>query len=123
MCMRVTWIWRSFLMARIRPSELKGVVEVLLHGVPDHEITDEMVDEAREMGTDILFRIDEQRADRKDFFVLINDPGVCLHLHGPYVTKNAASKAIEKGELYAASAGAKALMLTLHQSDDEGVTL
>lgn len=110
-------------MARIRPSELKGVVEVLLHGVPDHEVTDEMVGEAQEMGTDIILRIDQQRADRKDFFVLVIDPGVAVHLHGPYVTKSAATKAMDKGELYAASKGARALVLTLHASEDEGVTL
>lgn len=98
-------------MARIRPTEHKAVVALL----------SEPADSVGELATDVIHAIDRLRAERKDWFVMVNDPGVCIHLHGPYVTKAAAQKAIEKGEVFAASPGARALMLQLHQSEDEGI--
>lgn len=108
-------------MARIRPKERDGIVNVLLTGVPEAERTEEMVAEATEMATDILLVIEEQRADRPDWFIIKRDPGVGVTLHGPYVTKNAANKEIEKGNLVAASPGATAMIMQRVNSIDEGV--
>lgn len=98
-------------MARVRPLEHKAIVALL----------NDPADSVEELATDVIQKIDAMRADRKDFYVLVHDPGVCLHLHGPYVTKNAAHKAVEKGDLYAASTGATYMVLVLHDSIDEGV--
>ena len=105
---------------RIRPLELKAVVSILLEGVPDTERTEEMVAEAEDMGTDIIQAIDEARAKRTDFYVIKKDPGVAISLHGPYVTKNAANKAIGS-EIVAASQGAMASVMQLIPSEYEGV--
>lgn len=108
-------------MARVRPKERDGIVNVLLTGVPGAERTEDMVAEATEMATDILLVIEEQRASRPDWFIIKRDPGVGVTLHGPYVTKNAAHKEIEKGDLVAASPGATALIVQRINSIDEGV--
>jgi hypothetical protein len=52
--------------------------------------------------------------------VLVVDPGVCVHLHGPFITKNAAKKAIDKGVVFAASKNANALILQINKHDEEG---
>lgn len=108
-------------MPRVRPKERDGIVEVLLTGVPDVERTDEVVGEATEMATDILLLIDEQREKRTDYFIIKVDPGVALSLHGPYLTRNAANKEIERGDLVAASPGAYAMITQRVHSVDEGV--
>lgn len=100
-------------MARIRPTEHKAIVALL----------DSPADSVEDLATDVLLTVERLRADRKDYYVAVVDPGVCVHLHGPYVTKAAAQKAIEKGELFAASPGATGLVLQLHRSEDEGVSL
>jgi len=108
-------------MPRVRPKERDGIVEVLLTGVPAAERSEEMLAEAAEMATDVLLLIDEQREARKDYFIIKVDPGVCLSLHGPYVTKNAAQKEIDRGDLVAASPGAYAFITQRIHSVDEGV--
>lgn len=108
-------------MARVRPKELREIVDVLLTGVPVGERSPEMIEEAEQMGTDIIQRIDAQRDQRKDYYIIKHDPGVAVTLHGPYVTKNAAHKEIEKGGLVAASPGATALIVQRINSADEGV--
>ena len=72
---------------RVRPNELKTVVNILLEGVADSERTEEMVAEAQEMGTDIIQAIDEARAKRTDWYVIKRDPGVAVSLHGPCVKR------------------------------------
>lgn len=108
-------------MPRIRPRERDRIVDVLVGGIPREDVTDEMLEDASEMATDILVLIDEMREQRPDYFVIKIDPGVCVSLHGPYVTKNAAKKEIEKGDLVAASPGANALIVQRIQSHYEGV--
>ena len=105
---------------RVRPNELKTVVNILLEGVADNERTEEMVAEAQEMGTDIIQAIDDARSKRTDWYVIKRDPGVAVSLHGPYVTKNAANKAIGS-EIVAASEGAMASVMQLIPSEYEGV--
>jgi hypothetical protein len=100
-------------MARVRPTEWKAIIALL----------NDPADSVEDLATDVIQKIDALRADRKDYFVLIHDPGVCTHLHGPYITKNAAHKAVEKGDLFAASQGATYLVLPLHDSTDEGIEL
>ena len=96
-------------------------MDVLLNGVPESERNEEMTLEAQEMATDILLVIEEQRVNRPDFFILKIDPGVGATLHGPYVTKNAAIKEIEKGDLVAASPNASGYIFQRKHSVDEGV--
>lgn len=108
-------------MPRVRPRERDAIVDILLGGIPSEDVVDQMVDEATEMATDILVAIEEQRVNRPDFFIIKVDPGVGTTLHGPYVTKNAAVKEIEKGDLCAASPNAKAYITQRITSIDEGV--
>lgn len=98
-------------LTRVRPLEHKAIVALL----------NDPADSVEDLATDVIQKIDAMRAERKDYYVLIYDPGVCLHLHGPYVTKNAANKAVTSGDLYAASTGATYMVLTLQDSTDEGV--
>jgi len=108
-------------MPRVRPKERDAIVDILVGGIPREEVTDEVVEEATEMATDILMVIEEQRANRPDFFIIKVDPGVGTTLHGPFVTKNAARKEIERGDLSAASPGARGHILQRINSIDEGV--
>lgn len=100
-------------MARVRPTEHKAVVALL--DAPSPSVED--------LATDVILKIDALRAERKDWYVIVVDPGVCVHLHGPYVTKNAAKKEIDRGDLFAASPGATGLIVQLTHSIDEGVLL
>ena len=98
-------------MPKVRPTEHKAIVAMLT--APAESVED--------LATDVIQKIDALRLNRRDYYVLVHDPGVCVHLHGPYVTKNAAHKAVATGELYAASQGATYLVLPIHDSIDEGV--
>lgn len=98
-------------MPRIRPSEFKAVVALL----------DAPAESVEDLATDVILKIDELRALRTDWFVIVVDPGVCVHLHGPYITKRAAEKEIEAGDIFAASAGATALIVQLLDSVEEGL--
>ena len=98
-------------MPRVRPTEAKAIIELL----------DSPADSVEELAVSVIAKIDELRAKRQDWFILKYDPGVCISLHGPYLTKNAASKEIASGNLVAASPGATATMLQLTPSVDEGV--
>ena len=108
-------------MPRVRPKERDAIVDILLGGIPREDVVDQMVEEATEMATDILMVIEEQRVNRPDFFIIKVDPGVATTLHGPYVTKNAAVREIEKGDLCAASPNARAYITQRINSIDEGV--
>jgi hypothetical protein len=77
-------------------------------------------DSVEDLATDVIQKIDAMRAERKDYYLLVIDPGVCVHLHGPYITKNAAHKDVEKGHVYAASKGATYLVLQANEAIDEG---
>lgn len=98
-------------MPRVRPSEHAAVMALL--DAPAESVAD--------LATDVILAIDELRAKRIDWFVIVVDPGVCVHLHGPYITKRAAEKEIERGDIYAASAGATALIVQLLDSVEEGL--
>lgn len=107
-------------MRRIRPTELKAVVSILLEGLDEQDRTQQMKEEANEMGTDIIQAIDALREKRTDWYVIKKDPGVGISLHGPYVTKDAAHKAIGR-EIVAASTGASGYVIQLIPSEYEGV--
>ena len=98
-------------MARIRPTEHKAIVALL----------DAPADSVEDLATDVLLKIDELREARPDWFIVKVDPGVAVTLHGPYITRNAAKKEIERGDLVAASDGATALILQRINSMYEGV--
>ena len=71
------------------------------------------------LATDVLMLVDRLRSDRPDWYVLVHDPGVGVFLHGSYITRNAAQKAIDKGEVFAASPGATAMVMQLIQHNEE----
>lgn len=98
-------------MPRIRPTEHKAVVALLSQ--PAESVED--------LASEVIITLDEMRAKRDDWYLIVNDPGVCVHLHGPYTTKAAALKEIERGDVYAASPGAKALIVPIIRSTDEGI--
>jgi hypothetical protein len=62
----------------------------------------------------------EEFLKRPMFFIAVIDKGVGVHLHGPFPTRNAANKAIEKGEVFAATPGSNGIVLELfsHEYDD-----
>lgn len=97
-------------MPRVRPTEHKAVVKLL----------NEPADSVEDLATDVIQMIDSLRAGRKDWVVMVYDPGVAVHIHGPYITKNAAHKDIGKN-VYAASEGATYLVLPLLTDIDEGL--
>lgn len=99
-------------MPRIRPSEHRAVVELL----------DAPAESVEELATDVILAIDALRAKRKDWVVVVYDPGVAVHVHGPYITENAARKDIGNN-VYAASKGAYALVLPLITDIDEGLEI
>lgn len=85
------------------------------------KLLDAPASSVHDLATDVLNTIDQLRESRTDWFIIVIDPGVGPHLHGPYVTKNAAYKEIEKNDVYAASKGATGLVMQLIKSVDEGV--
>lgn len=97
---------------RIRPTEHRAVVNLL----------NEPADSVEELAIDVIMTIDSMRAQRKDYVVLVYDPGVCVHIHGPYVTKNAALKDIGKN-VFAASPGAHMSVMPLYTDVDEGIEI
>lgn len=94
----------------IRPRERDAIATLLDSPAPS----------ANDLAVDVLRTIDRLRAERTDWYVLVVDPGVCVHLHGPFITKNAAQKAIDRGVVFAASENANALILQLNKHDEEG---
>jgi hypothetical protein len=99
-------------MPRVRPTEHRAVVQLL----------NDPADSVEDLATEVILKIDSMRAQRKDYIVVVYDPGVGVHVHGPYVTKNAAHKDIGKN-VYAASEGAYSLVLPLINGDEgiEGI--
>lgn len=87
----------------IRPKEREAIAKLL----------DEPAESLNVMAANIIITIDKMRADRTDWYVLVNDPGVCLHLHGPYITKHKAEVAVKNGSVYAASPGATCTIMQL----------
>ena len=83
-------------MPRVRPTEHRAIVKLL----------NEPAESVEELAAEVIIAIDELRATRKDYVVVVYDPGVAVHIHGPYITKNAAQRDIGKN-VYAASEGAK----------------
>jgi hypothetical protein len=57
--------------------------------------------------------------ERELWIVVVNDPGVCVHSFGPYPTKTQANKAIKDGEVFAASAGARGLVMKIKNENVE----
>lgn len=98
-------------MVRIRPTEHRAIVALL----------DAPAESVEELATDVIQKIDELREARPDFFVVVVDPGVGVKLIGPYLTKNAAHKAIASGEVFAASPGATGLVLQRISSIEPGL--
>jgi CelD/BcsL family acetyltransferase involved in cellulose biosynthesis len=90
-------------MPRIRPKERDAVAELL--STPADSVT--------ALATDVLLLVDRMREERPDWYVLVHDPGVGVFLHGSFITKNAAQRAIDKGEVFAASPGATAMVMQL----------
>ena len=97
-------------MPRVRPTEHRAVVELL----------DAPATSVEDLATDVIQAIDTLRAKRNDWVVVVYDPGVAVHVHGPYLTQNAARKDIGNN-VFAASPGAYALVLPLITDIEEGV--
>lgn len=95
-------------MPRIRPKERDAIAELL--SSPAESVT--------ALATDVLLKVDQLRADRPDWYVLVHDPGVGVFLHGSYITRNAAQRAIDNGDVFAASPGASALVMQLIQHSE-----
>lgn len=86
------------------------------------DLLDAPADSVHDLATDVIQAIDALRAQRKDWVAVVVDPGVCVHVHGTYVTKAAAHKDIGKS-VFAASKGASVLVLPLLTDIDEGLEL
>lgn len=99
-------------MPRVRPTEHRAVLALL----------DAPAESVEELATDVIQAIDELRAKRRDWVVVVHDPGVCVHVHGPYVTQAAAQRDIGRN-VFAASDGAHALVLPLLTEIEEGLEL
>ena len=99
------------MMSRIRPKERDAIAKLL----------EEPADSVLSLATDVLREVDRLREKRTDWFVLVIDPGVAVCLHGPFITKNAAHKAISTGDVFAASPGATALTLQLIKHEEQDV--
>lgn len=93
----------------VRPKEREAVAKLL----------DEPADSLNALAANIIITIDKMRADRTDWYVLVHDPGVCLHLHGPYITKNKAEVAVKNGSVYAASPGATCTIMQLIKAEEQ----
>lgn len=87
------------------------------------KLLSEPAESVEDLAAEVILAIDDLRAKRTDYYVIVRDPGVGIFLHGPYVTKAAVQRAIEKGELFAASKGATGTIVRLQRSMDEGMEL
>ena len=96
-------------MSRIRPKERDAIAELL----------SEPADSVTALATNVLLLVDRLRAERTDWYVLVHDPGVGVFLHGSYITRNAAQRAIDKGEVFAASPNATAMVMQLMKHSEE----
>lgn len=96
-------------MSRIRPKERDAIAELL----------SEPADSVTALATNVLLLVDRLRAERTDWYVLVHDPGVGVFLHGAYITRNAAQRAIDKGEVFAASPNATAMVMQLMKHSEE----
>ena len=94
----------------LRKNERERLVDVLMH---EHENVEAAADKVWKVTL-------EEFLERSLFFVAVIDRGVGIHLHGPFPTRNAAQKAIEKGEVFAATPGSTGVVLELlsHEYDD-----
>lgn len=70
-------------MARLRPTEVKAVAEILSQPAEDEY----------ELAESIMRKIDDMRKKRKDYVVYVNDSGM-PSVWGPFDTVNAAKKAV-----------------------------
>ena len=93
----------------VRPKEREAIAKLL----------DEPADSLNALAANIIITIDKMRADRTDWYVLVHDPGVCLHLHGPYITKNKAEVAVKNGSVYAASPGTTCTIMQLLKAEEQ----
>lgn len=72
----------------VRPNEVKRYVQIL----------SEPADSVEELAKTLIKTLDELRQDRTDYLVL-RKMGSMLDCYGPYVTANAAAKAVEQGKI------------------------
>ena len=93
----------------VRPKEREEIAKLL----------DEPADSLNALAANIIITMDKMRADRTDWYVLVHDPGVCLHLHGPFITKRKAQVAIDTGSVYAASPGATCTIMQLLKAEEQ----
>lgn len=98
-------------MPRVRPTEHKAVMALL----------DAPAESVAELATDVIMAIDDLRSKRSDWVVVVRDPGTGVFVWGPFITKNAALKAIERAEIFASKPGATAFTRPLITSADEGI--
>lgn len=94
----------------IRKKERERLTDILLH---EHASVDNAVQEVWKASL-------EEFLERSLFVVVVIDRGVGVIVHGPFPTRAAANKAIQKGEVFAASPGSNGLVIELlsHEYDD-----
>ena len=97
-------------MPRVRPTEHRAVVKLL----------SEPAESVEDLAAEVILAIDDLRSKRRDYVVVVYDPGVCVHVHGPYITKNAAQRDVGN-HVYAASEGAYYLITQLVTDIEEGI--
>lgn len=71
-----------------RPTEVRALVALL----------NQPADSVEELAKTLIRTLDELRQDRTDYLVL-RKMGPMLDCYGPYVTANAAAKAVESGKI------------------------
>lgn len=97
-------------MPRIRPTEHKAVVNLLC----------QPADSVEELAADVITAIDELRAKRTDYVIVVQHAPTFHTVHGPYLTRNAAERDIGKS-VVAAQEGVRYMILPLSTDVDEGI--
>jgi hypothetical protein len=83
-------------------------------------LLDQPAESVEQLAADVIVAVDELRAKRTDYVLVVRDPGVGLFVYGPYITKNAAIKDIGN-HVTAASAGVMGVVVPLLTNVEEGL--
>lgn len=97
-------------MPRVRPTEHRAVVKLL----------NEEAESVEDLAAEVIIKIDELRATRKDYVVAVRERNGFVHIYGPYITKNAADRDVGK-HAFGVGEGAMYMVLPLYTDINEGI--
>lgn len=95
-------------MARLRPTEVKAIAALL----------NEPADSVEDLARQVLARVDELRAGRKEYVVVLLD-GRIVSTWGPYDTVKEAEKRVGR-HIIASRPGKKGILTILHRDWGDG---